>query len=93
MPDVSNLKIGQNSYALKDSTARTQAGTASATANNALSIANTAKTTAENAQSTAGSALSKANDTEDKLDNTTLIGTYTSETETLEYSLQIGVGG
>ena len=93
MPDVSNLKVGSNIYSIKDATARTSASSAQSQANNALSIANTAKTTADTANSTANNALSIANETSDDLENTNLIGTYASETETLEYKLQKGVGG
>ena len=79
MPDVSNLKVGQNTYNIKDTTARTSAQTAQNTAD-------TANTNAEHA-------ITLATETDDKLTNTTLIGDYTTETETLEYKLQIGIGG
>ena len=62
MTDIANLKIGNNLYSIKDSTART-------TANNADTKATNANT---------------------KIDGTNLIGTYTSETETLKISLEIG---
>lgn len=39
MQDVSNLKVGQNTYSLKDATARTQAQTAQTTAESALTQA------------------------------------------------------
>ena len=86
MPDVSNLKVGQNTYSLKDATARTQAQTAQTTATQAQSAANEAQTTAENA-------LTQATETDDKLTNKTLEGVYTASSETLEYQLKIGVGG
>ena len=55
MPDISNLKIGNNSYSIKDPTARTNA-----------TNANT------------------------KIDNSKIIGNYTSATETIEIALKIG---
>lgn len=53
--DIVNLKIGNNTYSIKDATARTNA-----------TNANT------------------------KIDGASVIGTYTSGTETLEISLEIG---
>lgn len=55
MPDISNLQIGNNTYSLKDGTARTSA-----------TNANT------------------------KIDGASVVGTYTSATETLELSLELG---
>lgn len=67
--DIENLKVGNNTYRIKDSTARTNA-------QNAQSTANTANTNAQNANT--------------KIDGASLVGEYTSGTETLEISLEIG---
>lgn len=83
MADISNLKIGTNLYSIKDPTART-------TANNADTKADQAIIDASQAQSTANSADTKATNANTKIDGTNLIGTYTSGTETLEISLEIG---
>lgn len=83
MADISNLKIGSNLYSIKDPTART-------TANNADTKADQAIIDASQAQSTANSADTKATNANTKIDGTNLIGTYTSGTETLEISLEIG---
>lgn len=53
--DIANLKVGNNTYGIKDSTARTNA-----------SNANT------------------------KIDGASIVGEYTSGTETLEISLELG---
>ena len=66
MPDISNLKIGLNSYSIKDPTARTTANT----------NASTAITNAQNANT--------------KIDNSKIVGNYTSATETIEIALEIG---
>lgn len=50
--DISNLKVGNNTYGIKDATARTNANT--------------------------------------KIDGASIIGEYTSGTETLEISLEVG---
>lgn len=83
MADISNLKIGNNLYSIKDPTART-------TANNADAKADQAIIDSAQAQSTASSADTKATNANTKIDGTNLIGTYTSGTETLEISLEIG---
>lgn len=83
MADISNLKIGNNLYSIKDPTART-------TANNADTKADQAIIDSAQAQSTANSADTKATNANTKIDGTNLIGTYTSGTETLEISLEIG---
>lgn len=54
--DLANLKVGNNTYVIKDSIARTNA-----------TNANT------------------------KIDGASIIGEYTSETETLEISLKLGI--
>lgn len=83
MADIANLKIGNNLYSIKDPTART-------TANNADTKADQAIIDSAQAQSTANSADTKATNANTKIDGTNLIGTYTSGTETLEISLEIG---
>jgi hypothetical protein len=83
MADISNLKIGNSLYSIKDPTART-------TANNADTKADQAIIDSAQAQSTANSADTKATNANTKIDGTNLIGTYTSGTETLEISLEIG---
>lgn len=76
MADISNLKIGSNLYTIKDTTARTNANNADTKADQAIIDASHAQSTANNANT--------------KIDGTNLIGTYTSGTETLEISLEIG---
>lgn len=53
--DITNLKVGNNTYGIKDSTARTNA---------------------QNANT--------------KIDGASIVGAYTSGTETLEISLELG---
>lgn len=69
MSDISNLKIGANTYGIKDRTART---------------------TANNADNNASSAIQQSAQTEAKLANSKITGTYTQQTETLEIALEIG---
>jgi hypothetical protein len=102
--DISNLKIGINTYAIKDSTARQTAQSAQTTANSAdakadqaildsasaQSTANTANTNAQTAQGTANTANTNATNANTKIDNSKIVGEYTSGTETLEILLEIG---
>lgn len=97
MADIANLKVGTNTYTIKDTTARTSAGNALSTANNADSKADqaiadsaTATSTANSAQTTANAAQSSATSANTKIDGAKIIGTYTSGTETLEVSLELG---
>lgn len=83
MADISNLKIGNNLYSIKDSTARN-------TANNADTKADQAILDSASAQGTANSADNKATNANTKIDGASVVGTYTSATETLEISLEIG---
>lgn len=76
MADIANLKVGTNTYAIKDSTARTNASNAQSTANSA--------------ESKADQALLDSAEVDTKLQGTEIVGTYTSNTETLEISLEIG---
>lgn len=79
MADISNLKIGGNSYAIKDPTARTNASNADNKADQAILDASAADTKATNANT--------------KIDGASITGTYTSGTETLEISLTLGTVG
>lgn len=76
MNNVSIIKVGNNSYNIKDETAR--------------SIATQANTKAENAQTTADSALTLGTDADNKITNSKIIDTYDMSTETLDISLEIG---
>lgn len=76
MADISNLKIGANSYAIKDPTARTNADNADSKADQAILDAAAADTKATNANT--------------KIDGASIIGTYTAQTETVEIALQLG---
>lgn len=76
MADISNLKIGANTYSIKDSTART--------------TANNADTKADQAIVDVATATTKANNANTKIDGASVVGTYTSQTETLEISLELG---
>lgn len=67
--DITNLKIGNNTYGIKDTTARTNAS---------------------NAQQTANSANTSATNANTKIDGASIVGKYTSGTETLEISLELG---
>ena len=69
MADISKLKIGSNTYDVKDPTARN---------------------TANNADTNASQALLDSADANAKIDGAKVLGTYTSGTETLEISLELG---
>ena len=69
MADISKLKVGLNTYDIKDPTARS---------------------TANNADGNASQALLDAGEANAKITGSKVIGTYTSGTETLEISLEIG---
>lgn len=83
MSDISNLKIGNNVYSIKDTTART-------TANNADTKADQAIIDASSAQGTANTANTSATNANTKIDGASVTGNYTAGTETLEISLSIG---
>lgn len=70
MADISKLKVGANTYDIKDPTARN---------------------TANNADSNASQAILDSAEANTKIDGAKVIGTYTSGTETLEVSLELGV--
>lgn len=69
MADISKLKVGSNTYDIKDPTARN---------------------TANNADSNASQAVLDSSAANAKIDGASVIGTYTSGTETLEISFQKG---
>lgn len=69
MADISKLKVGANTYDIKDPTARN---------------------TANNADNNASQAVLDSAEANAKIDGASLIGTYTSGTETLELSFQKG---
>lgn len=87
MPDISNLKIGTNSYSIKDQTARTASINADTKSDQAIADSATAQATANSAQSTATNAQSTATDALTKINNAKIIGNYTNSTETLEIAL------
>lgn len=87
MADISHLKVGLNIYDVKDGTART-------TANSADTKADQAILDAGHAQSTANTASTSASNANTKIDGAKIVGTYTSATETLDVSLELGsLGG
>lgn len=69
MADISKLKVGSNTYDIKDPSARN---------------------TASNADSNASQAILDSATANAKIDGAKVIGTYTSGTETLEISLELG---
>ena len=69
MADISKLKVGINTYDIKDPTART---------------------TANNADNNASQAILDSATANAKISGASVIGTYTSGTETLEISLELG---
>lgn len=69
MADISKLKVGTNTYDIKDPTARN---------------------TANNADSNASQAILDSAQANAKINGAKVIGTYTSGTETLEVSLELG---
>lgn len=69
MADISKLKVGANTYDIKDPTARS---------------------TASNADGNASQAILDSAQANAKIDGASILGTYTSGTETLEISFQKG---
>ena len=88
--DIANLKIGTNTYAIKDTNARTSANTANTVATSAEAKADQAILDSATAQSTANTANTNAQNANAKIDGANIVGTYTSGTETLEISLELG---
>lgn len=83
MASISNLKVGENLYNIKDATARTTAANADTKADQAILDSANASSTANTANTNANNALSKINGSK-------IIGNYTDSTETLEIALEIG---
>lgn len=69
MADISKLKVGTNTYDIKDPTARN---------------------TANNADNNASQAILDSAEANAKITGAKVLGTYTSGTETLELSLELG---
>ena len=69
MADISKLKVGANTYDVKDPTARN---------------------TANNADTNASQAILDSAEANSKIDGAKVVGTYTSATELLEISLELG---
>lgn len=90
MPDISNLKIGLNSYSIKDPTARTTANNADTKADQAILDSASAQSTANTANTNASTAITNAQNANTKIDNSKIVGNYTSATETIEIALEIG---
>lgn len=88
--DISNIKIGTNSYGIKDPTARTTADNANTKADQAISDSAVAQSTATEANNLATSAKTSATNANKKIDGAKIKGTYTDSTETLEVSIEIG---
>lgn len=104
MADIANLKVGANTYSIKDTTARNTANTAKATAESAESkadqaiadsasatqLANQANTTANNALGIANTANAGQENANTKIDGASIVGNYTENTQTLEITLALG---
>ena len=69
MADISKLKVGANTYDIKDPTARN---------------------TANNADSNASQAILDSAEANTKINGAKVVGNYTSGTESLEISLELG---
>ena len=82
MSDISNLKIGNNIFSIKDPTARTTATNADTKADQAIIDSSTALNKANEANQNATNANTK-------IDNAKIIGNYTENTETIEILLQL----
>ena len=82
MSDISNLKIGNNIFSIKDPTARTTATNADTKADQAVIDSSTALNKANEANQNATNANTK-------IDNAKIIGNYTENTETIEILLQL----
>ena len=104
MADIANLKVGANTYSLKDTTARNTANSAQSTAESAESkadqaiadsasatqLANTANATANNALNIANTANAGQKNANTKIDGASIVGNYTDTTQTLEITLELG---
>ena len=88
--DISNIKIGTNSYSIKDTSARTTANNADTKADQAINDSALAQADATEAKQSAATANTSANQANTKIDGSKIKGTYTESTQTLEVSLEIG---
>lgn len=88
--DISNIKIGTNSYSIKDPTARTTATNADTKADQAITDSATAQADATAANNLASNANTSATNANKKIDGAKIKGTYTESTETLEVSIEVG---
>ena len=75
--DISNIKIGTNSYSIKDTSARTTANNADTKAINDSAVAQAEATEAKNSANTANTAATNANN---KIDNAQITSVYTEST-------------
>lgn len=88
--DISNLKIGTNSYAIKDPTARTTATNADTKADQAINDSAIAQADATEAKNLANTAQGDATSANTKIDGAKVTGVYTESTETIEIKLELG---
>ena len=91
MPDISNLKINQNIYSIKDQTSRTTANNADTKADQAILDSATAQATANNAKTSADNGLNSASSANTKIDGAKITSVYTDSTETVEITLELGL--
>ena len=104
MADIANLKVGANTYSLKDTIARNTANSAQSTAESAenkadqaiadsasaTNLANSANTTASNALNISNTANAGQVNANKKIDGASIVGNYTDSTQTLEITLELG---
>lgn len=83
MANMSKIKIGTNVYDVKDTTARSTADSADTKADQAI-------VDSSNALSRANSAYTLGTNANTKIDGASITGTYTSSTEILELSIELG---
>ena len=87
--DFKSIIVNGETYNVKDETARTQSSQAQSTAS-------AAQTTAEQAQITARQALSKANTNESnitELASESLVVSYVSDSESIQFTKGVVIGG
>ena len=89
--DISNIKIGTNSYTIKDTTARTTATNADTKADQAINDSAIAQADATEAKQIATTAQRNATNANTKIDGAKISGLYTEQTETIEIKLELGV--
>lgn len=88
--DISNIKIGTNSYSIKDTSARTTANNADTKADQAINDSAVAQAEATEAKNSANTANTLATNANTKIDNSQITSIYTESTETIEIKLKIG---